>query len=383
MIRTLHYIFIVLLLYFNTSILFGNNIDIDKAVTVIKSLESNVKAIEWDVSINKQQLRKWKTIDSPFQRKSHILYVPSKRQCLVLINGQNIAMNSDGKQELSSFTAEMSFDGKIYSAWRINGQYEVSSKIPTFGLGMITNSEKEITQIYDIKNAQGNDFGITTGLMSLFCNSYQKDVIPTYFSEYIKQKSRKDKDVIVQESSDGCWKILTKEKFASVDFDVQIIYDLKKRGIITDYKWSYTHDGVEYILLKYDIQNIEQQDGTWVPYKIVVTENVGDDVVNKTYLEYSNVHIYQTFFKDNHFQVNFPNGIHVEDKIKKMYYKVGDILDEDKAISDFMTRHGLTGNVPYKSTYGDIIRIILITIGSLMILASIILYIRKWYNSHE
>ncbi|MDR2406771.1 MAG: hypothetical protein LBE13_01465 [Bacteroidales bacterium] len=383
MTRIFRYIFVVLLLYFNTSISLGNNIDIDKAVTVIKSLESNVKAIEWDVSINKQQLRKGKTIDSPFQRKSHVLYVPSKRQCLVLVNGQNIAMNSEGKQELSTFATGMSFDGKTYSAWRINGQYKVSSNPPTFGLGMITNSENEITQIYDIKNAQGNDLGITTGLMSLFCNSYQQDAIPIYFSEYIKQKSRKDEGVIIQESSDGCWKILTKEKFASVDFDILIVYDLKKKGIITDYKWSYTHDEVEYILLKYDIQNIEMQDGIWVPHKIIVTENVGDDVINKTYLEYSNIQVYQTFFKDNHFQVNFPNGIHVEDKIKKMYYKVGNPLDEDKAISDFMTRHGLTGNVPYKSTYGNIVRIILITLGGLMILASIILYIRKWYNSHE
>jgi hypothetical protein len=82
-------------------------------------------------------------------------------------------------------------------------------------------------------------------------------------------------------------------------------------------------------------------------------------------------------FSSNDFVCQFPDGITVEDTIKKMRFTVGNPLNADKAINDFMALHGSTDNVPNQPTYGNIVRIILIIIGCFMILTSIILYIRK------
>jgi hypothetical protein len=384
MIRTSYYIFIILLFHFNISVLLGNNIDIDKAVTVIKSLESNIKTMEWDVTIHKSQVQDGKSVDLPFSRKSHVVYEPNKKIYHATIEGNGMAVNSRGDTALSFFIISTSFDNNQYRAWRRTSESPkdlLNAKF--FGMGIVTKSEKDAASIYNAKNNIASDFGVVTGLTSIVCIADKTETVVIFLSDYIKQKQKQRKKISIRENSDGLWEIVTVEKLGSIDFDVHIIYDVKKGGIIQKYQWSQIKDGVTYILREYDIQTVKNDDGDWIPFSITAIENIKPGTRNKTLVEYSNVRIYRHSLDASRFQLDFPDGIYVEDQIKQMYYKVGNPLDEDKAISDFMTRHGLTGNVPYKSTYGNIVRIILITLGGLMILASIILYIRKWYNSHK
>jgi hypothetical protein len=376
--RFLLIIFVFLILFISNIQLQGSEIRVEKAITIIRSLESNIKAMEWNVTMHKSQVQNGNTIDFPFSRKSHVVYEPMKKRYHATIEGNDMAVNHNGNTMQSFFIVATSYDGNQYRVWRRTSENPKDLfNALFFGMGVVTESEADVVSIYDTKNNIARDLGVVTGLTSIVCISNKTETVSIFLSDYIKQKQTQRQKIVVREISDGLLEIVTVEKLGSIDFDVHIIYDMKKGGVIKKYQWSQTKDNVTHILREYDIQTVKNDDGDWIPLTITAIENVKPGVVNKTLVEYSNVRIYHNYLDTSRFQLDFPDGIYVEDQIRKMYYKVGNPLDEDKAISDFMTRHHLTGNVPLSKNryfYAYILRSVLIISGIVLIVVA--LYLR-------
>ena len=352
--------------YLNTIANAQVEIPIDKAVGILQTLEAEIKTLEWDVNITKTQIRDGQELATGFLRKSRVIYDPRKKIFCAFISGNSPASGRDGGNV--AFEVGVSFDGVRYMAWRRAIEKEINSF--TFGLGVVSKSESDVVQIYDVKRLAGMDFGIVTGLPSIFVNSYQKEASAVFLSEHIKKCKRDRIPCGIHEIASGLWQINTKGSFASLTFDVEILLDINKGGIVTKYEWSHTVNNTKHVLLSYEIQTIENVDGRWVPSVVTAMEHPGPGVSNKTVLTYSNVRIHEKT-NANSFMSDFPDGIHVTDYDAKRYYKVGDPVSADKAIGDFMTRHNLTGNVPSQVRRGNVIRYILMGIGSIMIIIAL------------
>jgi hypothetical protein len=156
------------------------------------------------------------------------------------------------------------------------------------------------------------------------------------------------------------------------DFFLKILYDPVTNTVEHGELFS-RFKGIQYVMTIYDIEFQENENGIKFPKFVKEIYPLDHRIILSSY---SSLKINPSL-TENTFQVIIPDGINVSDYVLKQFYKVGDLIDEDKAISDFMTRYNLTGNVPVKTTAGGIVRYILIVVGSLMILASIVLFIRK------
>ena len=81
------------------------------------------------------------------------------------------------------------------------------------------------------------------------------------------------------------------------------------------------------------------------------------------------------------FRVSFPDGTFVDDHVAKMLYKVGDPVDEDQAVYEFMLRHGftgVTGVIALLKRQMALWQYILMGVGIIMILAALYMMLLKW-----
>jgi hypothetical protein len=95
------------------------------------------------------------------------------------------------------------------------------------------------------------------------------------------------------------------------------------------------------------------------------------------YVVFSSVEINPPIEK-NMFNVSFPNGTFVEDFVVKKVYKVGDPVDEDKAIDDFIQRYGFTGDITLPQQRMTPLRYFLMGVGIAMVLFALYQMIQKW-----
>jgi hypothetical protein len=223
------------------------------------------------------------------------------------------------------------------------------------------------------------EIGLFTGVPCLFEPLMQAGGVK-YFSEYLSEWIDSKKLLSLSRIDDGTFLIYAQIHPEPMSHYVtKIIYDTNKGGIITDYKilLSYSKESGDGILYShFKTATNQNSHGDWVPVKTTITIPL---MKYDFEISYENFELLSNMPKDS-FAFHFPDGTFVDDFISKTYYKVGDIYDEDAAIDRFIERYGLTGNIQTKPViYTIYIRYIFMGVGILMIIISVILYIRKWW----
>jgi hypothetical protein len=353
-------------------------ITLSDAQRLFGSVDRSMNTIKWKCRIERNfRLSDSNDPNSKLPRKKDtfedytVLYDLKSKQ--FLLQGEYCIPWIDGETPTVTKEIGFSYDGKQYICWekrkkdKVNTQNEVGFASISDNVG-----QSECDQSFITSSAASAGFGIGfPGKITLNKPNYFSAVS---LSELFNDWDSKKLPVILQEDKKGKWTIEGPISWpGDSEMRIRVLCDLSHDGIIDEFiRFSRSNDK-DIILQKITIEYIKNSQGKLVP-NIVRLIYPLDKLL--TEFHYTDVE-FMSNVNNQAFQFKIPDGTYVTDHIAKKYYKVGDLVDEDEAISDFITRHGLTGNVPHKPTYGNIVRIVLMTIGGLMILTSIILYIRK------
>jgi hypothetical protein len=366
-----------------------------EALKVVKSIEKNQKAFQWKVdqklptTINitqKQDSNDSFPVSMNFSYTTNVWLDMQSRQYKIHFLNNSPSKNELLNKESAILESVLLYDGNIYTGWE-------KIMIKTSHSNPITIMEGSLTPNYDDgrinKNFTKNfrfiyDIGLTTGIPTLF-EPFLLDEGVKYFSEYLSTWITSNKVLSITKSDDGKTFMI----YAQIHpgpmshYITKIVYDIEKGGTITNHSvlLSYSKesgDGKVYAdSVTECAKNIKNH---WVP---VQTKIIFPLMKYEYEISYSSFECISKISK-NDLSFQFPDGTYVDDYITKAYYKVGNLIDEDKAIDAFILRHGLTGNVPVKTTSGGIVRYVLIAVGSLMIafgslmiIVNIVLHFRK------
>jgi hypothetical protein len=362
---------------------YTDNVTLTDAHRVFKSIDRSIIAIKWKCRKEPNfRLSDANNFSSKLPRKENIfeeytvLYDTKSRR--FLLQGQYCIPWIDGEPPTIMKDFAFSYDGKKYVYWE-KRKKEKTDFDDYPGVAFISDAVEllDCDKSFITSNAASVGFGIGfPGRITLH--------MPDSFSavsllELLEEWKSKKSPVLIQETQDGKWKIEGMIPWLIGDeMYIHIFCDPFHDGVVSEFVRLLRSKNKDYVEERMVVEFTQNSQGKLVP-NIARLIFPLDKLM--TEFHYKDVEFLSNV-SNQAFQFKIPDGTYVTDHIAKKYYKVGNLVDEDKAISDFMTRHGLTGNVPYKPTYSNIVRIILITIGGLMILASIILYIRKkWLNS--
>jgi hypothetical protein len=362
------------------SIVISQEIPFKQAIMVIQSAEKSLKSAKWECKI-KFQLRIPRDksldpidesilVDNELYAEYSVLYDCQKK--IYIADGKSRLQWSEGSHPRLSNTFGFAYNGKEYFSWQ---RTKAGDQLPDeneYTIGSISKDMDQVQNVTSFFNTNGAYMGFGTGFPGQLVIQEENFYGSRFLSSVLTEWQSKGFPISIQKLSDK-WLIEAKIVLPTTVERIIRIHLLPKSGIVVFFSRISQFQGKEYEEKRVEVTVIENEDKQVVPHIIRIIRPL--DYLMDIY-SFSSVKLNPSVQKEN-FQLLFPKGTYVEDFVAKKFYKVGDIIDEDKAISDFMTRHGLTGNVPHKSTHGNIVRIILITLGSLMILASIILYIIK------
>jgi hypothetical protein len=300
----------------------------------------------------------------------HVLYDLKKKR--FLLQGEYCVPWVDGEAPTIIKEVGISFDGKQYIYWEKRKKDRVNTKDHS-GSAFVSDDTKHLgNQSFMTSDAASAGFGIGFPVRITLNkpNDFRSITIP----ELIKDWNDKKTPVLLQETQEGKWEI---EGVISWITDseryIRFNCDPSHDGVVDEFICFSRIDNKDVIQQKRTVEYIQNSQGKFVP-SIARLIYPLDKLM--TEFHYTDVE-FNPKVSDESFQFKIPDGSYVTDYITKTYYKVGDLVDEDKAIDAFIVRHGLTGNVPVTTTTGGVVRYVLIVIGSLMILASIILHFRK------
>jgi hypothetical protein len=206
-------------------------------------------------------------------------------------------------------------------------------------------------------------------------NFSEHECMSKYLTEW--KKSRNLESII--SPREGVWEItavfVSKRKIG-VKLRLVVEYDLSKNGFVTNAKYYYTWPNKpEFLAKEIIVDTIQDSEGNWWATSLRKIDKLAQ---SETILfQYKDVKLLQSVSSDM-FQIDFPNGTMVSDMLNKMEYKVGDLVDHDKAIENFIRKHNLNNNFPSKTWYwGNMVRYILMILGIILIMAGIIVHFMK------
>jgi hypothetical protein len=338
-----------------------------KAVDIIKSLENSISTLKWDFYVGD-------------------IYSANNREVLdsvsVLVDIQTKRYYIDRKIVSKKRKSIFSFNGREYVSFSgmLEGEKTATSLLD---LGKISTEANDMPSSETLKN-NWSIVGIGNGVPGLFAPFFADDDVPTFFSLFMKRWIKGKKVISVSDNRQGVMDIKIFTKFFDIPYVMYISYDITKKGIITYVKASPVKDkthaeqltfGEGKVFFEMSVLTKKNDQGQDVPETIKFHQP--DSKINNT-LTYANF-IINPPIDSKSFVIDFPDGTYVDDQIQKMYYKIGDLIDEDKAISDFMLLHNLTGDVPRpQHRYGIAFRYILIGTGIVLIVIAIYLrFFRK------
>ena len=271
--------------------------------------------------------------------------------------------------------SSLAYDGTTYSAWRRDTPQKQGTAFHDGSKGEIAGNLDDFHIIRQFLDEGGlAKVGFRTGIPCFFRHSLITSDT-RFFSEFLSEWKKEEKLIALFRQDDGDIVIYARAYPEPLSHYVaKVVYSPKKNGIITEYSTllSYSKEKGEGMLDSRLLTQCKQnQDGTWVPSTAVSfsVPLAGQNGYNSEvyYEEFE----YLPKIPVKEFQVTFPDGTTVEDHVAKKFYKVGDLLDEDKAIDEFILRHGLTGNVPPQVRRGNVIRYILMGTGIIMIVIAL------------
>jgi hypothetical protein len=362
--------FLAFLGIFVSSLAIGEEINPAKAITVMKNLEKQFQGIQFTALLAKPP--------SLFERS--VIYDFTNRRYFV--EDKTVAEWRDGAADYISCIERFSHDGKLFYEWR---QCKHGTQFPekdAASHGMMTDNMKD-SSMNENFNSFKNGVGIGLPLMfydmeGKYCSGfYEHTCMSKYLTEWVKQNNLES----IVSLHEGVWTITSTfvSRIKKVKVRLVVDYDINKNGFVTNAKYYYTMPDKqkqdEFLANEFIIDTVQDSEGNWVPTTLrKINFTRGETVL----FQYKNVKLLRSISSDM-VQMDFPDGTQVSDMVHKMEYKVGDLIDEDKAIDLFIKKHHLERdhhtNTPYRV---NVLRYILMTLGIILIIIGIGRLYVKW-----
>jgi hypothetical protein len=291
-----------------------------------------------------------------------------------LLQGEYCVPWVDGEATTITKEFAFSYDGKKYVYWEKRKKDNVYTKDDSGSASIMEDLGQAHCDEESFITSKAATAGFGTGFPGKITLCTPNYAAAVSLSELLLEWKSKKVPVILQETEDKKWKMEGIISWSmGADRHIHVFCDPFRDGIVNEYIRFFRSKNKDHIEEKMTVEFTQNSQGKFVPSMARLIYPL-DKLM--TEFHYTDVE-FNPKVNDESFQFKIPDGSYVTDYITKTYYKVGDLVDEDKAISDFMTRYNLTGNVPKTTTAGGIVRYVLIVVGGLMILASIVLYFRK------
>ena len=335
----------------------------EEALTIIKGIEKNIPAIRFTVT--------WDS-DPPVMSEKTILYDLTTGKYRV--NEKSVKRWRDGTAPYGASNEQFSFDGTVFYEW---SQFIPGAQLPrdnSQSCGIISNNLDDSPlnrNFQEFKNAIGIGLplmfydieGKQIRLGTTGSGYHPHDVFSKYLETWIKFGCVKNIVVI----SPGILELSM--SFTTKVSTVRLIvtYDINKGGYVTSAKyyvtWLDSSPEQEFLLTELTVDTTQSTNGTWVPVTLKKKVMNRDEEI---LFRYSDVEIISSPSSQD-YTIDFPDGTFATDHLTKMAYRVGDPLDKEKAIDEFIRRHGLSGD-PFLTKRSNTLRCILLGTGVIIII---------------
>lgn len=357
------------------------------ALQIIKSCEKNISVLKWKTKSQIVSVSNFIETDpkKPSQKQlkmdAEVLFDLKTKYFKVHLRGGQIGILKDGSEIEYVRETSVAYNGTSYTAWKKDTPQIVNKSLYQGCSGEISNNLDESGILnHFLISEEFTMVGLRTGVPCLFQPFLIESDIKL-FSEYLSEWENTKKIINIFRQEDGSIIIYAKIHSEPMSHYVtKVIYSPEKNGIITEYTTllSYSREeGDGKIYAQFITECMQNNNGVWVPSRISLDLPFWGKNGIKNELLYDEFECLPKVLK-NEFQVTFPDGTEVEDYIAKKFYKVGDSIDEDSAIDEFMQRHGLTGNVPAQIKRGNVLRYVVMGTGLLLIAIAAYQFVQKW-----
>jgi hypothetical protein len=358
-------------------LLCADELSLDKAIVIVKNAERQVSTLEWSANITR-------TFSPPKSSQAQgsvstlsVFGLYDFSSEYYRVEFRETVRESTEKAIDASYSIGLSYDGKTCCTWQ--GMKIEADRYR--GSGIITNNINEAW--HHDANVQKNRLrrlGLVTGLPGIVYSRIieEQEDDGVRLSDTLVKWAKTTINVSVNvDDTKNYIHFLADEPtlIENTRLRTSIFFDIK-RGVISEMEHSRVKAGDVIPFCKWEVEFGEDKESENVslPRRIVYQDYAN---YNKYVLEYKSV-VVNPKRTSKDYLCEIPKGITVEDTVKKLMYRIGDPVDEDKAIEKFMTLHGLTGNVPSKMTLGGIVRYVLIGAGCLLIIIALILKILEY-----
>ena len=278
----------------------------------------------------------------------------------------------DGANDHVSFSMQHAFDGGEYQSWKREQPGKKMLSDQAVGEGQISNDLSNL-------DVQAKSFSTTGGFMVGIQHGIPGFIITHTYSHFgaeriseVFERWEKEKRVDSIKSVGDKFEITAMVEVlqGSTDFFLRVVYDPASNTIENGVVFS-RFQGREHVMTIYEVDFRTNEQGIRVPEtsKIIMPLDKRAIIVS-----YESFRFEENLPKES-FQVDFPDGIFVEDYLTKKYYKTGDLFDEDKAIGEFIQRFGFDGNIPVQRM--TLWRWLFMGIGTIMILIALYCMLMK------
>ena len=349
-----------------------------KIIQISKNHAKQAKSLQWECSRKdgKFQYEKqlsFDALDSQGQiEKYEVFFDPISRK--FNIRGNMTVRWIGGTNNYTSIDIQYAFDGVAYRCWKKEKEGREMPPEKMTGQGQISRDLSDLD--YDTKSffdAKGFKQGILPGIPGFILTHtysyYGMERICDVFETWEKE-NRVDSIKKVDDKIEITARVDVLQ--GSSDFFLRVIYDPTSDTI--EHGTVFSRFEGENVMEFYEVIFRTNEQGFRVPDSIKIVMPLDKRAIIVTYHSFRFVDTIQAEL----FQFIFPDGIYVNDHIAHKYFKVGDLLNEDKAIDEFIQRHGLTGDVPLQVRRGNTLRYVMMCAGLILIGIALYQMVQKW-----
>lgn len=358
----------------------------EDVLNVVKSCEKEIHALRWKVrmEITTLPIAGQSGQTQGFEKSpafAEVLLDFHAKRFKVEEKKQEYGVMRDNSVVKYMHEESSAYDGSNYSAWKRNTHQKPGTDLYQGSSGeIIGDFDSSVVARQFLEGGGLAAVGFRTGVPCFFLPDFIKSETK-FFSEFLAEWKENRKLIALFRQNDGDIIIYAKiyPEYMG-QYVAKIVYSPGKKGIITEYSTllSYsneTGDGESYACWLTRCK--QSQGGDWVPTTVFLSMPLLGPNGYNTELHYEDFE-YLPKIPVEEFRVDFPIGAEVSDHVAKMFYKVGDPIDEDRAIDDFIQLYGFTGDVPSHMRHWNVLRYVLMGIGIFMILIALYRIIQRW-----
>jgi hypothetical protein len=363
-------------------VVLAQEIPFDKAIKVLRASEKHLKSAKWKCKVEfKHRITREgdnKKIDSLVEQSNvnnlyaeySVIYDCQKK--LYLVDGKSCVEWYEGSHPSISSVFKFVYNGDVYFSWqRTKPGYQLPDD-KDHTVGSVSKDIDQVLNVASFSTTNGAYMGFGTGFPGQITIQDEKFYGSRSLASVLEDWQLQGFPISIRELTHDKWLIEAKIILSNKAERIIRIHLLPKSGTVVDVSRVSQFRDKEYEELRVEVTTIENSKGQIVPQTIRVIRPL--DYLFDVYW-FSLVEINQPMHKED-FLLSFPANTYVKDFVAKKVYKVGDPVNEDKAISDFMDRYKLTGNVSVNKGY-SVLNYTFMIIGGLMFIIGLFFTIRK------